>query len=88
MELLDDTNISPIFNIANIFEYYEMDEEMENNTDFPKKKKDIIKRIINSRIRKSTRGKDYIEYLFEWEDQPIEDSSWIKQDGLDLYDPG
>lgn len=56
--------------------------------DYPKKKKDNIEKIMNSRVSKSTREKDYMEYLVQWKDKIVEDSSWITQDELDLYDLG
>ena len=55
--------ISPIFNIANIFEYFESKDELKDNLDYPKKKTGNIHRVLNSRIGKSTRGKNYMEYL-------------------------
>jgi len=81
-------DISPIFNIDNITKYFESNNELIDNLHYPKKKTCIIERILNRRIRKSTRGKIYMEYLVQWIDKPIEDNSWITQAKLDLYDLG
>lgn len=88
VEFPEDMDISPIFNIAYIFEYFESLDETEDNINFPKKDKDNIVKIMNSRIRKTTRAKDYMEYLVQWKDKPVEDSSWITKAELDLYDLG
>lgn len=48
VELLEDMDISLIFNIANIFEYFELDEKLKGNLDYPKKKMDSSESILNS----------------------------------------
>ena len=37
VELLDDMYISPIFNIANLYKYHELDDEVAILEDYPKK---------------------------------------------------
>jgi hypothetical protein len=32
--------------------------------------------IIDKRIRKKTRRKEYFEYLVKWKGHPVEDASW------------
>ena len=63
VELPEHMDSSPIFNIADIFQYSEADEELKDNLDYPKKKTNNIEKILDSRIRKSTGGKDYMDYL-------------------------
>lgn len=48
VELLEEMDISPIFNILDVFEYFELDDELKNNLDYPKKKTYSIERILNS----------------------------------------
>lgn len=66
VELIEDMDISPIFNILDIFEYHELDEEIEDKPIYPKKKIEGIVKILDTRTSKSTRGKDYKEYLVQW----------------------
>jgi hypothetical protein len=35
-----------------------------------------MERIIDKRISRKTRRKDYFEYLFKWKGHPVEDASW------------
>lgn len=79
-------DISPIFNIVDTFEYFELDDESTDNLDYPKNKANSIEMILNSRINKCMRGKDCMEYLVQWKDKPAEDNSWITQAELDFYD--
>ena len=84
VELPDDMNISPIFNVADLHEYYESDDdEVVVMDDYPKKQTKEVKQILGQRIGKKTRGKEYFEYLIKWKNRPIEDSTWISQSELD-----
>ena len=33
--------------------------------------------VLDTRVSKSTRKKDYLEYLVKWKKQPTEDSTWL-----------
>ena len=43
----------------------------------PKATSTIPKKILDMRMSKKTRVKDYYEYLIKWKDHPIEDSTWM-----------
>ena len=43
--------ISPIFNIVDIFLYFESDEELKDNLDYPKRKTKNIEKVLNRRVR-------------------------------------
>ena len=83
VELPDDMDISPIFSIADLCKYHESDDEVVVLKDYLKKQIEEVKQILDHRVGKSTRGKDYYEYLVKWKNRPIEDASWISQFKLD-----
>ena len=83
VELLDDMDISPIFNIADLYKYNESEDEVTVLHDYPKKKIKEIEHILDQRVGKSIGGKDYHEYLVKWKNGPIEDATWISQSELD-----
>ena len=57
-ELLDDMDISPIFNVVDIYKYHESNNEVVVPNDYPKKKMEEVKYILDQRLGKSTRGKE------------------------------
>ena len=36
-----------------------------------------VEAVLDTRVSKSTRKKDYLEYLVKWKKRPIEDSTWM-----------
>lgn len=83
VELPDDMDISPIFNIVDLYQYHESDDDIVVSEDYPKKQIEEVEQILDQRIGRSTRGKDYYEYLVKWKNKPMEDASWISQSKLD-----
>ena len=84
VELPDDMDISPIFNIAYLYKYHESDDEVVVKKYYPKKQIEEAEQILDQRVGKSTRGKYYYEYLVKWKKIPMEDASCISQFELDL----
>ena len=84
VELPDDMDISPLFNIFDLYKYHESDDEVFVSDDFPKKQIEEVEQILDQRVGKSTRGKDYYEYLVKWNNSPVEDATWISQSELYL----
>lgn len=35
--------------------------------------------ILDTRVAKKTRKKEYLEYLVKWKDRPMEDSAWLDE---------
>ena len=83
VQLSNDMDISPIFNISDLYRYNQSEDEVFVSDDYPKKQIEEVEQILDQRVSKSTRGKDYYEYLVKWKNRPLEDASWISQFGLD-----
>ena len=80
--------ISPIFNVAYLYPYVSGDTgtfaEGENPTEDLQWVAQLLvtqplelEAVLDTRVSKSTRKKDYLEYLVKWKKQPIEDSTWM-----------
>jgi hypothetical protein len=52
----------------------------------PVAEKPQIESIIDKRVSKKTRRKEYFEYLFKWKGHPVEDSSW--EDEAEIHKHG
>ena len=83
IELPDGVRISPIFNIADLYPYRagEADTGTEKLViqwmkQMPVAEKPQMECILDKRVRKKTRRKQYFEYLFKWKNHPVEDASW------------
>ena len=85
VELPPELNISPVFNISDLIEYYEggdEDEFAEAQWSIPAATLATkeIEEILDSRVGKSTRNKTYEEYLVKWKGRQVEDSSWLTRE--------
>lgn len=80
VELTKEMSISPIFNMNNLIKYKgpEMKDEQYNtevNRDVeelkvPDQIKPQVEKILDSRVKKKTRHKLYMEHLVKWRHQP------------------
>ena len=85
VELPTKLNISPVFNISDLIEYYEGgdgDEVAEVQWIIPTTSSAIkeIEEILDNHVGKSTRNKNYEEYLVKWKGGLVEDSSWLAKE--------
>ena len=83
IELPDDMDISLIFNVVHLYKYHVSDDEVVVSDDYPKKHIEEIEQVLDQRVGKRTRGKEYYEYLVKWKNKPADDASWISQSELD-----
>jgi hypothetical protein len=82
IELPDGIGISPIFNVSDFYPYKDeagtSDEqpEVQWTKQMPVAKKPQMESILDKRVSKKTRRKEYFEYLVKWKGHPVEDVSW------------
>jgi hypothetical protein len=83
IELPDGIGIYPIFNVTDLYPYRAG--EVETRTEepviqwmkqFPVAEKPQMECILDKRVSRKTRRKQYFEYLVKWKNHPVEDVSW------------
>jgi hypothetical protein len=70
LELPEGIGISPIFNIGTGEQMVQWQKQL------PVAQKPQMECILDKRIGRKTRRKQYFEYLVKWKDHPVEDASW------------
>jgi hypothetical protein len=82
IELPDGIRISPIFNISDLYPYKAEEVGIGNDQPVMQWKKKIpvadnpqMECILDKRVSKTTRWKEYFEYLVKWKNHPVEDAS-------------
>jgi hypothetical protein len=44
-----------------------------------------MEQILDKRVGKRTRRKEYIEYLVKWKNHPVEDASWETEEEIQKH---
>ena len=82
--------ISPIFNVVGIYPFVANDtghikggkdpnvEDLQWLKQMPEAQPLEAEKILDTKLVKSTRQKDYLEYLVKWKAHPIEDATWMR----------
>jgi hypothetical protein len=80
IELPDGIEISPIFNISDLYPYRAEEDSEHREVQWTKQilvaEKPLMESILNKRVSKRTGRKEYFEYLVKWKGHPVEDASW------------
>jgi hypothetical protein len=82
IELPNGVEISPIFNVMDLYPYRDKEEGEEDEHEKIQWTKQMLvaknpqmEIIIDKRIRKKTRRKEYFEYLVKWKGHTVEDAN-------------
>ena len=80
--------ISPIFNVVDLYPYVAGDTGTFTEGEDPTKYLQWVRQmpmtqplevevVLDTRVSKSTRKKEYLEYLVKWKKRPTQDSTWM-----------
>ena len=90
LELRTGIGISPIFNVVDLYPYKIDDTEQPEQDGDPTAPEEVnwlkhmpierpteVEAILETKVAKKTRGKEYLEYLVKWQGYLAEDSTWM-----------
>ena len=86
IELPSDLGISPIFNVQDFLDFKGtlphispgIQEDIEP-TATPKVTKLEVEKLLDSRVKKTTRHKVYMEHLIKWKEKPVSEATWVAE---------
>jgi hypothetical protein len=86
VDLPSDLGISPIFNVQDLVAYKgdpsqlspDVHEDLELAST-PTNNKLEVEKVLDSRVKKTTRHKVYMEHLIKWKEKPISEATWVAE---------
>ena len=86
VDLPSDLGISPIFNVQDLVAYkgdssqisLDVHEDLEPAL-APTNNKLEVEKVLDSRLKKSTRHKVYMEHLIKWKGKPTSEATWVAE---------
>jgi hypothetical protein len=97
IELPSNLGISPIFNVSYLYPFKEPTDNFTDAPDsdniqtidwekqLPIAQQKQIESILDQKVVKKTRGKEYFQYLVKWKGQPLEDAMWMTTTKISKY---
>ena len=89
LEMPTGIGISPIFNVANIYPFVANDtgqitggkdhddEDLQWLKQMLEAQPSEAEKVLDTKVVKSTRQKEYLKYLVKWKAHPVEDATWM-----------
>jgi hypothetical protein len=97
IELPSNIGISPIFNVSYLYPFKEATnistdapvnekiQTIEWEKQLPTTHQKQIESVLDKKVVKRTRGKEYFQYLVKWKGQPLEDAMWMTTTEISKY---
>jgi hypothetical protein len=98
IELPRDIGISTIFNVVDLYPFKgiedvstdepvsDEDQTIGWKEQLPRTIQKDIEIVLDQKVTKKTRGKEYFQYLVKWKNQPVEDATWMTPIEIYKYD--
>jgi hypothetical protein len=98
IEFPNNIGISPIFNVADLYLFKEMEDDVSKDVpvsdenqiigwekQMPRTVQKEIEAILYQKEAKRTRHKEYFQYLVKWKNQPLGDATWMTASEISKY---
>lgn len=86
VDLPSNLGISPIFNVQDLVAYKGDPSQISPNVhedlepaSAPTNSKLEVEQVLDSRVKKTTRHKVYMEHLIKWKEKPVLEATWVAE---------